>query len=224
MTVALAACPDCDTARARSIATGMVYVCTCDRRYRPPVRTLYLAPEGDTPAPSALARAGHAAARLTVDDPELARVRRVLADLRPDCADPMEPPPRAAEMPALTVRIHDPSASWGGIPRGLESGMGAMLDHAAEMRSRCLADVLREVSALAPDAAAVLRWMRAHATLRDGLRGLFVDAGMMFASTAQTAAWEDLSARRIGAPTHGRRLILRACDAWERRTPAHPAP
>ena len=222
MSAALAACPDCDHARRRSIETGYVYECSCGRTYRARVVRVYHAPDGDAPAPSALARAGHAAARLTADDPELARIRGLLGDLRPDCADPWVPP-QDAPAQAPTVRIRDPHAAWGGIPRGLESPMGAMLAR-AEASQICAADILAAIDALAPDAAAVLRWLRRHGDLRAGLRGLYADAGMAFATAAQTTAWTDLGARRTGAPDHGRRMVLAAARAWDARTSTHPGP
>lgn len=215
MSAPVTACPDCAVARRRSLETGDVYECTCGRRVRPPVVRVY---QGDPDAPAvergALDRAGHAALR--AEEPEVARIRRVLADLRPDCADPMEPPVEAARV--VEVRIRETRAPWDvDLPRGLASGIGAQLAAAQELASRCVADVLREVAALPPDAAAVLRWMRAHATLSAGVRGLYVDAGEQFAGAAQRAAWADLTARRVGAPQHGRRIVTRACEAWERR-------
>lgn len=218
MTPVAAACSDCAVAaqRAREGHGAYTVECVCGRVHRVRVARVYRAdPDAEAVARAPLDRAGHAA--LVADDPELARIRRVLADLRPDCADPMEPPPPPSDAPSATVRVSDPSAAWGGIPRLLESGLGAAIARSEEMRARCAADVLREVDALAPDARAVLRWMRAHATLAAGLRGLYVDAGERFASDAQHAAWSDLTARRIGAPQHGRRIVLRAVDAWEKR-------
>lgn len=178
--------------------------------------TVWHATDDGTETPSPLERAGHAAMRLAVDDPELAEVRTLLAELRPDCADPWAPPQDApAQTP--TVRVRDPMASWGGIPRGLESPMGAMLAR-AEAATVCAADILAAIGALPPDAAAVLRWMRRHADLREGLRALYLAAGMAFATADQSRAWVDLGARRIGAPAHGRRLTLAAMRAWQGRT------
>ena len=106
-------CDGCLVASVRSTATGDVVECVCGRRHeprqslrgasdarspvptprspqtaprRPPPRLVYVAPDGD--APTALKRAGAAARALRPDDPELVRVRRLLADLRPDCGDP----------------------------------------------------------------------------------------------------------------------------------------
>lgn len=182
--------------------------------HTPPAR-VWRAPErqeGDGPRQGPLERQGAAATALHVDDPELARVRRLLADLRPDCPNPWEPPVRAVEMTPGVAPPRDPSAAWGGIPRGLFGERDAV----EEAARRCLADVLDELRALPPDAAAVLRWVRERASLEAGLRGLYSDAGMAFASAEQTAAWEDLGARREGAPAHGRRLVLRAAAAWGR--------
>ena len=232
------ACDGCGAARARYEATGDAVVCVCGRvwaadDFRWPARPTapaatpprsarivrprsFVAPD-DAPlaAPlSPLARAGAAALALVPDDPELARVRLVLADLRPDCPDPLEPPVDAPpSAPAVTIR--DPSASWGGIPRGV--GFGSASPLAADVAAtRVLADVVRELADLPPDARAVLRWLRRHGSLAEGLRGLYVDVGMAFASVEQSAAWADLGARREGVPVHGRRLVLAAATAWGR--------
>lgn len=232
------ACDGCPAAMARYEATGDAVVCVCGRvwaadDFRWPARPTapaatpprsarivrprsFVAPD-DAPlaAPlSPLARAGAAALALVPDDPELARVRLVLADLRPDCPDPLEPPVDAPpSAPAVTIR--DPRASWGGIPRGV--GFGSRCALAAEVAAtRVLADVVRELADLPPDARAVLRWLRRHGSLAEGLRGLYVDVGMAFASVEQSAAWADLGARREGVPVHGRRLVLAAATAWGR--------
>jgi hypothetical protein len=60
----------------------------------------------------------------------------------------------------------------------------------------------------------VCRWLRASATFAQGLRGLYVDVGIAFASEEQRAAWENLTARRTGAHAHGRALVLAAERAW----------
>ncbi len=234
-----AGCDACTTASARYEVTGDAVVCVCGRvwaadDFRWPARPTapaatpprsarivrprsFVAPDDATPAPalSPLARAGAAALALVPDDPELARVRLVLADLRPDCPDPLEPPVDASTAPVPTVTIRDPSASWGGIPRGV--GFGSRCALAAEVAAtRVLADVVRELADLPPDARAVLRWLRRHGSLAEGLRGLYVDVGMAFASVEQSAAWADLGARREGVPVHGRRLVLAAATAWGR--------
>jgi len=188
-----------------------------ERPKRPPPRLVYVAPDGDAPTepPTALERAGAAARALHSDDPELVRVRRLLTDLRPDCGDPCEPPPDESEEPASSpVTIRDPSANWGGIPRGVAIFERSEVTVAT---GPALVDVLRQLAALAPDEAAVLRWLRRNASLASGLRGLYVDAGVAFASAEQSEAWEDLGARREGAPAHGRRVVLRAATAWEGR-------
>lgn len=234
-------CSGCETAAHLHRRTGNAVVCVCgtvhagdDFRWpvgqtgalpfarpdEPPSPRLATAPSlpcDDTaapaaPAPTPLARAGAAALALVPDDPELARVRRVLADLRPDCPDPLEPPPVEAPAP-LPVVIRDPSASWGGIPRGVGFASALAVD---VLPARCFADVVRELADLPADARAVLRWLRTHGTLREGLRGLYVDVGQAFASAEQVEAWRDLGARREGAAMHGRRLVLAAAGAWGR--------
>lgn len=171
------------------------------------------AEDGPAAAAAPLARQGAAATALHVDDPELVRVRGLLADLRPDAADPWAAMP--SNLAPAGAMPRDPSASWGGIPRGLLTG-GAEEAAVAEASQRCVAEVLAELQALPADAAAVLRWLREHATLAAGLRGLYADVGVAFASDDQAAAWRDLGARREGAPAWGRRLVLRAAEAWGR--------
>jgi len=186
-------------------------------RARDPSGRVWRAAEGEAPTLSPLARQGAAATALRAGDPELERVRRLLADLRPDCANPWEPPVRTDLVEAIPVGAmpRDSSVDWGGIPRGLFDG--AEEAAAMETSRRCVAEVRGELEALPPDARAVLVWCREHATLgAAGLRGLYADAGMAFASEAQSVAWEDLGARREGAPTHGRHLVLHAAGAWGR--------
>lgn len=195
------------------------------------------APDADNAPPDSLSpleRAGARAKALAVTDPELLRVRTLLADLRPDCADPYEPPEVLVEKPGPPVMIHDPTESHGGIPRGYGAGLG----HIFTPSGVPLSDVLDEVGALGPDAGAVLRWLRDHGSLKEGLRGLFADLGQAFATEDQAWAWgladdtpapgvpwverpprepwRDLAARREGAPVHGRLLVLRAAAAWGR--------
>lgn len=232
--------PDCDACAvaAESVAArGGVVECVCGSVHgaptpppaAPPRRVatgtqrardgrVWRAADDAPAAPAApLARQGAAATALHVDDPELVRVRSLLAALRPDCPNPWEPPPRHDLVEAIPAGAmpRDSSEDWGGIPRGLFSE-GAEEAAAVEASRRCVAEVLAELRALPPDAAAVLRWLREHATLGAGLRGLYADVGLAFADEAQAAAWGDLGARREGAPAWGRKLVLRAADAWGR--------
>ena len=181
-------------------------------------RRVYRATAEDltAPEPSPLERAGATATALRAEDPELARVRTLLAALRPDYPSPWEPLARGEDAPTLP-RVRQERAPWDrDIPAGLRSSMGAALDAADALTVDRGAEVVSRIARLPADAGAVLRWLRLHASLAGGLRGLWVDAGMAFASAAQEAAWRDLSVRRGFAPAHGRRLVLAACEAWER--------
>lgn len=168
----------------------------------------------DVPAVLPTARAGQAAQRLVVIDPDLVRLRGLLVALRPDAANPYEPEGDAPVEPP-PVRISDPTASWGGIPRGadvFERSSGVL-----ERPARVLLDVLRELAELPPDARAVLRWLQAHGSLAEGPRGLYCDVGVAFQSDAQAALWaRDLGARREGSYAHGRVLVWAAARAWGR--------
>lgn len=236
-TVRIDDCDICPVARLRAVETGDAVVCDCGERYEPrqsprsepddqtstptarsaqaaprrAPRLVYVAPveTAPPPAPSPLDLAG-ARARRATDDPELVRVRRILAELRPDCPDPLSPPVVESQ-PAQTVRVRDPMTGWGDIPRGVGGGLGAQLEAAALFdRSGAVAEVLAAVDALEQPAPRVLRWMRDHAVLTSGLRGLLVDAGVWAG-----AGGADLGARREAAYLLGRRLVLRACAAWE---------
>lgn len=235
MVTGIPVCDACAVAAESAATRGGVVECVCGAvhgapTHRPttPPRRVVTGPqraregrvwrvaEGDAPAAAAapLARQGAAATALHVDDPELVRVRGLLADLRPDAADPWTPPAAPAEVTPVGAMPRDPSAAWGGLPRGLlTGGAGAA---AAEASRRCAAEVLAELAELPADAAAVLRWLRERASLAAGLRGLYADVGMAFADDAQAAAWGDLGARREGAPAWGRKLVLRAAEAWGR--------
>lgn len=219
MTAAIAVCPDCPTARDRARASlgACVYVCTCGREHRARVVRVYrVDPDAPPPEHAPLDRAAATATALRAEDPELARVRVVLADLRPDHPDPWEPLPKpGAQVDSMRARSH--RAPWDvDLPRGLASGLGAQLAVAESLSPRAVSAVMDRLRALPPDAAAVLRWLRLHATLSAGLRGLWHDVGMAFASVDQESAWADLTVRRGFAPAHGRRLVLRAADVWER--------
>lgn len=220
-------CQLCPEVRRRAAGSSDTWVCgDCGRRYRPRVRVFHdLEPDAPAPDRAPLARAARSARVLTVpeQEAELARVRVVLADLRPDHPDTTAPL-REAPAPVQTMAVHDPAGSWGGIPRALASPMAGMLAR-AELATRSGGDVMREVREHGGEAAPVLLWLRREATLAAGLRGLYCDAGGEFASAKQRAAWgldaeeptaEHLAARRDGAYAHGRRVVLEAAAVWEK--------
>lgn len=153
------------------------------------------------------------------DDPELARVRLALFELRPDCPDPMEPPRPDGPASALLPRpsTPDPNA-WGGVPRGAFAPAALR----AALVTRTAADVLGELAALAPEHGDTLRWLRLHGSVARGLRALYVDAGLAAALRGNAPAgtlarWNaSLAARRDGAYFHGRKVLLAALAAWGR--------
>lgn len=179
-------------------------------------RRVFHAEDLDAVAAAPLARAAHAATAVTSDDAEAQRIRTLLCALRPDHPDPYEPMPAAGTTTGM-MRVAPSRAPWDlDAPRGFGAPTGAMLDAAAASRTAGAAEVLARIAALPADAAAVLRWVRREASLAKGLRGLWHDAGMHFASAEQERAWADLTLRRGFAPAHGRRLVLAAATAWER--------
>lgn len=149
------------------------------------------------------------APRPTAEDRELVRVRTLLYALRPDCADPLRPPPKAPTA-APVVRVRDPMAGWGDVPAALEHGPPRDPGGGAELAAK----VLDRIRDLPEDARAVAGWLREYAIL-DKLRSLYVDVGMAFASDAQVAAWgSDLTARRDGSHHAGRTFVLATATAW----------
>lgn len=188
------------------------------RPLAPRRRTFRADPDAPSDARSPLARAGREATALVVSEgeAELSRVRVVLADLRPDHPDPYAPMPPRAEIDGQTIRVHDPSGAWGGIPRALASPMGGLLG-ALELGTRRGADVLAEIELRGGYDAPTLRWLRCDAKLAEGLRGLFYSAGDALATRSQRVAWGvSLTAKRDGAHDVGRKLVLRAVTTWEK--------
>lgn len=142
-------------------------------------------------------------------DPELERVRVLLCALRPGAVDPFEPTPEAPSEPT-PMRVSNPAAAWGGIPRSVETPPPAM-------PARGLADVARELAELPEDARAVLRFVQLWGSLAAGLRGFFFDVGWAFRSADHDVAWSaSIAARREGAYLLGRHLVWRAAEAWGR--------
>lgn len=170
---------------------------------------------------------------LRADDPDLVRLRRLLAALRPEAVDPMEPLPREmVTCHAPTVR--DPMASWGGTPKGF----GASTREFAASTAGA-AEVLAQVDMLPAPAPTVLRWVRecgdghprgadgrrlhgaavTDASLRAVVRSACVDLAADLARA--DGPWfvgielpADIGARREAAYLVGRRLLWGAAGAW----------
>lgn len=246
---AVSLCDLCPVASRRAAETGDLVECDCGRPWealqrptspsrgdrpvgrvrgayggRPGPRLVYVAPDGEPDSGLApLARAGAAARALVAIDPELVRVRRLLADLRPDCHDPLVPPlDGSTDLPPPPPMRLAGEDDWDDLPRALVlGGINASEYTLAEQRAS-VAAVLASLDGLDAVHAATLRWARDHATLGDGLRGLYFDAGVWAAARGLApdgtlATWQrDLGARREGAPALGRRVLLAAAGAWGR--------
>lgn len=138
-------------------------------------------------------------------DPVQVRLQVLLAALRPDCADPMEPP--VAAVPTCHApAVRDPMAGWGGLPPGMGRG-----HQEAQRGALSAADVLAEVDELPQPAPAVLRWLRGHARAVEGERGVAVSLALAFGAVDATG---NLGARREAAYVVGRRLLWGAAAAW----------
>ena len=156
------------------------------------------------------------------EDPELVRWRVILAALRPDASDPLQPIPDRAAPPPPTLPQGAAVDAWNRLPRGLFlAPLAARLD-----TERSAADVLAGVDALPAEHAEALRWARVSGTLAKGMRGFYVDAGIAAALRGRAPAgalarWNaSLTARRDGAYILGRRVMIAAADAWGRWAPS----
>lgn len=218
-------CTACATTSARVLAEHVALVCPgcgdelypaeARRHFRPPLRPVarVWTAEVDAPPPTPLERQAREALRAAPEDPELVQVRALLFELRPDAADPRFPPTALTTATPFFVLVRDPSAAWGGIPRGVD--FGSVLGAASSDPG---AEVLARIATFPPNDALVLRWLRYHASLEQGLRGLYVDVGVRFADPVQRALWDaSLQARRDGAAPYGRHLVLAAAEQWEGR-------
>ena len=143
---------------------------------------------------------------ITREDPELARLRVLLAALRPDCADPMNPP--VSEPPVCHVPApRDPMAGWGDVPRGIRMTR----DDGAADSDRSVSAIIASVDALPAPAGAVLRWLRGNARASDGVRGVAVSLALALGVDLPDG---NLGARRDAAYVAGRRLLWGAAKAW----------
>lgn len=170
---ALSGCDLCATASSLATTTGDVVVCDCERVWEPrqrpsgvvdvatprpqrretaeaprrSPRLVYVAPdEAPTVNRSPLERAGAEARSLAAVDPELVRVRRLLADLRPDCHDPLVPPlDGSKELPPPPPLRLEGEDDWCDLPRGLVlGGINASEFTLAEQRAS-VASVLESI-------------------------------------------------------------------------------
>lgn len=185
-----------------------------------PVRFVTL--PDDAPSPAERNAARRISPALAPDamqrDEELITIRRVLAELRPDQPDPyILPPDDDAPGAVMTVRISRAPWEVGDGPRGFGSSAidpGSITETAADRAS--YRGVCARAAKVPPPHNGVLWWMRRRATLKKGVRGLYVDAGLALAPKKTQAAWGDSFVRRgEGANHHGKKLVVAAIEAWD---------
>lgn len=214
-------CGDCDEARRRAV--GVAIACTCGRVFgdcddlRLPRETpdpvtgvrprpgLDL-PVGAVPEPSG---GGRVRLRLVRESEEVARVARLLAELRPHGPGPREPLDGPAEgrgaslAPRTTAR-----APWDvDAPRG-----AFQRDAAGEAALAVVARIAR-----VPDdrARACLAWLRRSGTLAAGYEALAVGLALGVADEARRASWAgDAAHGRDRARAWGALRLDEACAAW----------
>ena len=185
------------------------------RAHSPRFQSYYDDPDAPPVARTLAERTAHQVAVAVPTDGDLGWLRPLVYDLRPDCADPASPPVREAIAPGGTPRT--PAAPWDRSPASLGDNTAAVLA-SLQGAARGAPEVMARLATLPPDAAAVLRWLRDHARLAEGSRGVLVALGKHFASAVQSALWaHDLTARRAGSYAHGRTLALGAERAWWKR-------
>lgn len=204
-------CDDCDEARRRA-TTGLV-VCTCGRAYGPdearwpregvrPRPGLDL-PVGTVPAPR------RPPTRLERESEEVARVRRLLAELRPHGPGPEDPlaapEGRGASLaPRTTARAPwDVDAPRGAFVRD-DAGAAAL-------------EVVRRIASV-PDERprAALTWLRRSGTLAQGYGVLALLLALELAEAALRASWAlDSTHGHDRRRAWGAARLDEACAAWD---------
>lgn len=211
-------CPACPSAAA-SAGAGLLQ-CVCgtwhgadDARWpRPtpePTTGVRLRPGLDAPA-GTIAPPTRPPARIWRDAPEVARVRRLLAELRPHgpgAEEPLDGPAEgkgASLAPRTTAR-----PPWDvDVPKG-----AFQRDVAGEAAG---AVVRRIASVPSVRARAALEYLRPRGTLAFGYAALAVAVAHAVADAERLASWQaDEAAGYDRARVWGGRVIDEACAAWE---------
>ncbi len=173
---------------------------------KPPAGRVYVAGEEDGPPPRPPV---HAASGLApVEDPELVRVRCLLAALRPEAVNPfVKPVQEPTPVPPLRIS----RAPW-----DMDQPPGAFQPPAPPPGPPPNAAVLARFEAFHEGERILLDWLCRFATLEKGLPGLYLDLAWAFPPSEETGQrWHsDVSAGRNGGVPYGRHLLQSACEAW----------
>ena len=215
-----AGCDDCDEAQRR--ATEGIVVCVCGRAHGPddarwpretpePVTAVRPRPGLDLPVGTVPAPR-RPPPRLDRDSDEVARVRRLLAELRPHGPGPAELLDDAQEgrgaslTPRTTARAPwDAAAPPGAFQRDV-AGAAAVL----------VVRRIEQATTASPRAGAALTWLRRSGTLAHGYEVLAVGLALAVADEPCRAAWAtDVAHGRDRARVWGAARVDEACAAWE---------
>lgn len=169
---------------------------------------------------------GAYAERVTrVEDEDLARVRRLLIELRPDRGGPLGWPPDGAPpkvsdhtdegriiLGALAGRIRVQSSS--AIPAILP---GAFARRVIASPGAAAVERIAHVTLHDPGTRAILTWLQREGTLAKGLGALYRFVAAKFIPVDRQARWGALPARlgREAQTQAGRKLVLHAVDTWD---------
>ena len=213
-------CPACDDARRAAIETGGLLQCVCgtwhgadDARWpRPtpePTTGVRMRPGLDAPA-GTIAAPTRPPERLTRDSAEVARVRRLLAELRPHgpgAEEPLDGPAEgkgASLAPRTTAR-----APW-----DVDVPHGAFVHNPAGDAAGVV--VRRIASVPSARARAVLEYLRPRGTLAFGYAALAVAVAHAVADAERLASWQaDEAGGYDRARVWGAKRIDEACAAWD---------
>ena len=212
-----AGCDDCDEARRRA-TTGLV-VCVCGRAHGPddarwprdtpePITAVRPRPGLDLPVGTVPAPR-RPPPRIDRDSDEVARVRRLLAELRPHGPGPAEPLDGAEGKGASLAPRTTARAPW-----DVAAPAGAFLrDTAGEA---ALAVVQRIARVPSERARTSLAWLRRSGTLLHGYGWLAVELAQVLADADRRAAWQaDESHGADRERAYGAARLEEACAAWD---------
>lgn len=211
-------CPDCDEARRRA-TTGLV-ICPCGRVYGPddarwpretpaPVTGVRPRPGLDLP-PGTVPEPQRPPPRLVRESEEVARVSRLLAELRPHGPGPREPldGPAESKGASLAPRV------GGRAPWDVTAPAGAFVRASEEVAALQVVARIQRV----PDerSRASLTWLRRSGTLAHGYGALAVGLAMAVADEERRERWAaDTAHGRDRARAWGALRIEEACAAWD---------
>lgn len=153
------------------------------------------------------------------DSTEVAELRDVLRELRPDASGPFgwpadgAPPKHTDVMGALASRIRVDGGGGAGssVPVGAFAS-AASITLGTERRAR-----IEGMAFYFPEASATLLWMQTRGTLAAGHAAFYRVCGKHFSTEEERAAWGNAEQQREEALALGRARTTYAIDVWRGR-------